>query len=90
MNGHQDKIIRYKWDSRTESGYRLRYDARRARHTGLRCFRVEEWAQHCKVDEWGFDSLGEALDILQGFFDMDVGSEIQRLEDRLPQTLALA
>ncbi len=62
MTGHQDKIIRYKWDSRTESGYRLRYDARRARHTGLRCFRVEEWAQHCKVDEWGFDSLGEALE----------------------------
>ena len=82
-----DRIIRYKWDSHTETGYRLRYDSQRARHGGFRCYRVEEWVQHCMIDEWGFNSLDEALGVLNGFFDIDVGSELNRIEDRFPQSI---
>jgi hypothetical protein len=87
MVKEKDRVIRYKWDPRTETGYRLRYDSQRARHGGLRCYRVEEWTQHCVVDEWGFDSLGEALGVLHGFFDIDVGNELHRIQERFPQTL---
>jgi hypothetical protein len=87
MNGEQDRVIRYKWNPRTETGYRLRFDTQRAQHGGLRCYRVEEWTQHCMVDEWGFDSLNEALDILHRFFDMDVSSERHRIEGRFAEPL---
>jgi len=87
MVEEKDRVIRYKWDSRTETGYRLRYDAQRAEHGGFRCYRVEEWTQHCMTDEWGFDSLGEALGVLHGFFDIDVGSELPLIEARLPQAI---
>ena len=85
MLNEQDKVIRYKWNPRTESGYRLRFDMQRARHGGLRCYRVEDWTNHCVVDEWGCQSLGEALDVLRDFFDIDVGTEIHRIEERFPQ-----
>jgi hypothetical protein len=81
----EDKVVRYKWDPRTESGYRLRYDRQRASHGGLRCFRVEDWANHTVMDEWGCNSLDEALGVLRGFFDIDVGQEIHRIEERFPR-----
>jgi hypothetical protein len=87
MIDEQDRVIRYKWNPSTETGYRLRFDAHRAQHGGLRCYRVEEWTQHCVVDEWGFDSLDEALSVLNGFFDIDVGSELNRIQNRFTQTL---
>jgi hypothetical protein len=85
MIDKKDRVIRYKWNPQTETGYRLRFDSRRASHGGLRCYRVEEWTQHCIVDEWGFDKLSDALDVLHGFFDLDVSSEMHRIEDRFVQ-----
>lgn len=86
MSNILDKVIRYKWDPRTETGFQLRYDTRRAQHSGLRCYRIEEWTQHCVVDEWGFDSLGEALGVLPRFFHIDVANELNRIGENFPQT----
>ena len=85
MNRQSDEIIRYKWNPRTETGYRLRFDAQRARNGGLHCYRVEDWAQHKVVEEWGCNRLEQALDVLHDFFDIDVGREMHRIEDRIPR-----
>lgn len=87
MTEQQDQVIRYKWNSRTETGYRLRYDSQRANHGGFRCYRVEEWTQHCMVDEWGFDHLDEALGMLHRFFDLDIGYERHRIEADFSQAM---
>ena len=80
-----DKVIRYKWDPRTETGFRLRYDMQRATHGGLRCYRVEDWANHTVMDEWGCRSLDEALGVLRTFFDLDVREEHDLIEGRFLQ-----
>ena len=77
MYDEQDKAIRYKWNPATETGFRLRYDARRRGHG---CYHVEDWANHFVMSEWGCDSLDEALEVLKDFFDIDVGQERHRLE----------
>jgi hypothetical protein len=81
-----DRVIRYKWDPRTETGYRLRYDTCRASQGGLRCYRVEDWANHTVIDEWGCKSLNEALGVLHNFFDLDVKQEMVRIEERFPHS----
>ena len=83
MNREQDKVIRYKWNPRTESGFRLRFDQRRANIGGLRYYRVEDWTDHRVVDEWGCSSLDEALGVLSDFVDIDVGQERHLIAERL-------
>ena len=39
------------------------------------------------VDEWGFDNLDEALGMLHEFFDIDVRSELPRIEARFLQAV---
>ncbi|MCU0834385.1 MAG: hypothetical protein MUC77_08110 [Chromatiaceae bacterium] len=79
----QDNVIRYKWNPKTGSGFRLRFDAQCAQRGGHGCFRVEDWSNHCVVDEWGCSSLDEALGVLRHFFELDVYQESNRLQARL-------
>jgi hypothetical protein len=72
-----ENVIRYKWDPRKGTGYRLRYDAARGEH---HCYRVEDWDHHFVIDEWGCESLDEALGVLREFLDIDVGQERNRVE----------
>lgn len=81
----QDNAIRYKWNPKTGSGFRLRFDARCAQGGGHGCFRVEDWSNHCVVDEWGCSSLDEALGVLRHFFELDVSQESRRLQARLAE-----
>ncbi len=87
MANAADRIIRYKWDPRTETGYRLRYDAERAERGGFRCYRVEEWGQHRVLEEWGCKNLSEALGILQDFFDIDVKTEQARIQAQFSEKM---
>jgi hypothetical protein len=80
----QENVIRYKWNPKTATGYRLRYDAKSAQTAGHRCYHVEDWTHHVVMDHWGCSSLDEALDILKHFIDIDVGQERHRLEARFP------
>jgi hypothetical protein len=80
----KDNVIRYKWDPKTETGYRLRFDASTARLGGRRCYHVEDWTHHVVMDDWGCKSLDEALGILRDFIDIDVGQERHRLQAQFP------
>jgi hypothetical protein len=82
MFDETENVIRYKWNPRRGTGYRLRYDAQTASRGGHRCFRVEDWDNHFVIDEWGCESLDEALGVLRDFLDIDVGQERHRLEAR--------
>lgn len=84
MNDEQENVVRYKWNSKTATGYRLRFDASDANRGGHHCYHVEDWTHHVVMDDWGCSSLDEALGILKHFFDIDVGQERHRLEARFP------
>jgi len=80
MFTEQENVIRYKWNPKTESGFRLRVDAQAGGH---HCFHVEDWSNHLVVNEWGCRSLDEALGVLRHFFELDVSQESHRLQARL-------
>jgi hypothetical protein len=80
----QENVIRYKWDPRTETGYRLRVETSGAQAAGVRRYHVEDWTHHVVMDDWRCSSLDEALGVLRHFIDIDVGQERTRLEARLP------
>ncbi|MEA3278036.1 MAG: hypothetical protein U9Q81_22670 [Pseudomonadota bacterium] len=84
MQNEQDNVIRYKWNPRTETGFRLRFDIQKAKGRRHNSFRVEDWTNHIVMNEWGCDSLDEALGVLRHFFDIDVGRERHRIEERFP------
>lgn len=84
MNDEQANEIRYKWNPKTATGYRLRFDAKNARRGGARCYYVEDWTHHVVMENWGCSSLDEALGILKDFIDIDVGQERHRLEAYFP------
>jgi hypothetical protein len=81
MLKQEENVIRYKWDARTGSGYRLRYDAADRQHS----FRVEDWNYHVVVDDYGCADIDEALVVLNRFFDIDTAKERSRIADWLPR-----
>jgi len=83
MFDETDKVIRYKWNPRTESGFRLRFDAQSPERVGHR-YHVEDWTNHVVMNDWGCDSLDEALGVLRHFFDIDVSQERNRIEGYFP------
>jgi hypothetical protein len=87
VSNEQENVIRYKWNSKTETGYRLRFDAKDAQRVGYRCYHVEDWTHHVVMDHWGCASLDEALGVLRDFIDIDVTQERHRLEARFPDSL---
>jgi hypothetical protein len=82
MFDETENVIRYKWNSGKGRGYRLRFDAQSASRGGHQCYRVEDWDNHFVINEWGCESLDEALRVLRGFLDIDVGQERHRLAAR--------
>lgn len=83
MKASNDPIIRYKWNPETSTGYRLRFDSRRARQ-GLRgSFRIEDWDHNFVVNDWGCDSLDEALKVLGRLFAINTRKERDHLKRRL-------
>lgn len=84
MFDEQENVIRYKWNPKTETGYRLRFDAPSAQRVGSRCYQVEDWTHHVVMDKWGCSSIDEALGILRDFIDIDVSQERRRLQAHFP------
>lgn len=79
----EDKnAIRYKWDPRTGTGYRLRFESINGSRSGHHRYHVEDWNHHVVANEWDCQSLEEALRVLRGLFDIDVAKERNRLEAR--------
>ncbi|NCA69271.1 MAG: hypothetical protein EOM91_04060 [Sphingobacteriia bacterium] len=90
MIEHTENAIRYKWDPRTYTGFKLRYDAEAA-STGAHCaFHVEDWTYRSMANEWPCQDLDEALGVLSHFFTIDIAQERQRLSAWLPKELAQA
>ncbi len=85
MFDEQNNVIRYKWDPSTETGFRLRFDQRNGQRRGFRRYHVEDWTNHIVMNEWGCESLDEALGVLGHFFDIDVSQERHRIAEVFPQ-----
>jgi hypothetical protein len=85
-----ENTILYKWDPRTYTGFKLRYDAEGAAKGGHCCFHVEDWTFRSITNEWPCEDLEEALEVLNHFFAIDVVQERERLASWLPVTLAEA
>lgn len=83
MATQQDRVIRYKWDAWTGSGYRLRFDAADRQHH----YCVEDWDNHVVCDDWHCATLDEALGVLNRFFTVDFETE-RGLVDRAFTTAA--
>jgi len=78
----ENNFIRYKWDPETSSGYQLRYSSRIAHHGLRRRYHVEDWNHDLIVDDWGCDTLEDALKVLNRFFDIDINAERDLLQER--------
>jgi hypothetical protein len=85
MLSHQDNVINYKWDPASETGYRLRFDARLAQVNGQMPFRVEDWTYHIVSNEWACETLEQALGVLNNLFSLDQGEERRRIQEWLPR-----
>ncbi|MBK1705944.1 hypothetical protein [Halochromatium glycolicum] len=81
MFDEQEQVIRYKWDSWTGSGYRLRFDADDVAHN----YHIEDCSNHVVVDDYGCADLDEALLVLNRFFSIDESAERSRISRWLPQ-----
>jgi hypothetical protein len=81
MFDEKEQVIRYKWDSWTGSGYRLRYDAADCAHN----YHVEDCSNHVVMDDYGCSDLDEALLVLNRFFSIDESAERRRIAGWLPQ-----
>ncbi len=83
MFEEHEKAIRYKWDQRTGTGYRLWLEAP-AKAPSHHRYHVEDWTHHVVTNEWDCQSLDEALKVLRDLFEIDVTQERHRLESWLP------
>ncbi|EXJ15134.1 hypothetical protein [Imhoffiella purpurea] len=79
-----ENAIRYKWDPRTWTGFKLRFDAEGAAKGGHCCFHVEDWNCRTVTSEWPCEDLDEALEVLNHFFTLDCKKERERLNSWLP------
>ncbi|EGV30134.1 hypothetical protein ThidrDRAFT_2884 [Thiorhodococcus drewsii AZ1] len=79
-----ENAIRYKWDPRTSTGFKLRFDAEGAAKGGHCCFHVEDWNCRTVTNEWPCEDLDEALEVLNHFFTLDFNQERERLSSWLP------
>jgi hypothetical protein len=86
MFDEKDNVIRYKWNPKTETGFRLRLDETSTGRVGHR-YHVEDWTHHVVINDWGCDSLDEALGVLRHFFDIDVSQERHRIEGYFPTSM---
>ena len=83
MQASNDPVIRYKWDTDTGTGYRLRFDSRRATQGLKGSFRIEDWEHNFVVNDWMCDSLDEALKVLGRLFAINTRKERDFLTRRL-------
>lgn len=85
MFDEDERAIRYKWDPKTDTGYRLRLEGATREPAVQRPYHVEDWTHHVVTNEWDCQSLDEALRVLDGLFEIDVKQERTRLQSWLPQ-----
>lgn len=74
--------VEYKWDPQTSSGYRLRYDAKYPRRGLRRRYVVENWENQTIVEDWGCNTVEEAVGVLDSLFEVDRQVEIKAIKQR--------
>jgi hypothetical protein len=86
MNTSPSNYFTYKWDSKTGSGYRLRFDKNYPRGSLHRRYVLEDWANLTIVDDWGCDTPEEMIRLMGNLFDIDGNKELatirQKFEDQ--------
>jgi hypothetical protein len=86
MSTSPTNYFSYKWDPKTGSGYRLRFN-KDYPHGGLhRRYVLEDWTNLTIVDDWGCDTAEEMIRLMGNLFHIDRKKELanirQRFEDR--------
>jgi hypothetical protein len=79
----QQDDLRYKWDSWTGSGIRLRFDVNDTEHS----LHVEDWNNNVVVDDTGCADVNEAVMALKRYCDIDDAEEHNRISNWLPARL---
>jgi len=82
MNTSPSNYFTYKWDTRTGSGYRLRFDRNYPRGSLHRRYVLEDWANLTIVDDWGCDTAEEMVRVMGSLFDIDKVKELASIRKR--------
>jgi hypothetical protein len=86
---YTNNVVNYKWNPETCSGYRLRFDKAQPRSGLHRRYVVENWENLTIVDDWGCDTVEEAVRVLETLFEVNEQQEIESLRRRFEPTAEL-
>ena len=88
MNTSPSNYFTYKWDSKTGSGYRLRFDKNYPRGSLHRRYVLEDWTNLTIVDDWGSDTPEEMIRLMRNLFDFDGNQELATIRQQFQDQAA--
>ena len=88
MNAASREVVTYKWNPKTSSGYRLRFDRNYPRKGLRRRYVLEAWDNLTIVDDWGCDTVEEMVRVLESLFEVDEQKEIESIRHKFEEPLA--
>jgi hypothetical protein len=77
-----NSYVSYKWDDKTNSGYRLRYDENYPLRGLNRRYVLEDWDNLTIVDDWGCNTAEEMVNLLTRMFDLDGERELAKIRGK--------
>ena len=89
MNASVNSYVSYKWDDKTSTGYRLRYDGSYPLHGLHRRYVLEDWENLTIVDDWGCNTAEEMVDLLVRMFDLDGERELAKIRGKFEAATAI-
>lgn len=89
MNASINSYVSYKWDDKTSTGYRLRYDESYPTRGLNRRYVLEDWEHLTIVDDWGCNTAEEMVDLLVRMFDLDGERELARIRGKFEPATAI-
>lgn len=88
MIASSNRVVTYKWNPETSSGYRLRFDKAYPRKGLHRRYVLEAWDNLTIVDDWGCDTVEEMVHVIGSLFEIDEQKEMESIRDRFEPALA--
>ena len=88
MIAASNRVVTYKWNPQTSSGYRLRFDKNYPRKGLHRRFVLEAWDNLTIVDDWGCDTIEEMVSVLGSLFEIDEKREIESIRHQFEAVMA--